>query len=239
MTFFSLRLVKARKKRQISLSPISTIYSTECSVLNSREIRNIFHLTESIQLSQSIELIIHINSQKPSLPIQLLIKHSQTFSKIIYLKYDSFRNYYSINLRNYISLVDHPKFTLEIIQRDQTCLTSHVYLIVSSIKLHRFEQNTNCKLKQLNINFQDLGLAHLIIRPKEYLFTYCEGSCSNRLSQNQLSVHTLFQSLIGKKQENQCQPIEYSDENFLLRQPNGNLQIYPIERASVKQCACL
>jgi hypothetical protein len=95
----------------------------------------------------------------------------------------------------------------------------------------------------MEINFEELGLADLIIRPKEYSFTYCDGSCLNIIPQQQSSFRTFLQSILSQKHSNipqlNCHPSEYSDDNFLLRQTDGNMEIYPIKNAIVKQCACL
>jgi hypothetical protein len=135
------------------------------------------------------------------------------------------------------------------ILNNQTCQTSHGYIIISSLKSNQiyesndFQQTTKCKLKTIQIKFDELGLADLIIRPKEYSFTYCDGSCLNILYQQHSSIHAFFRSIISKKNSNipqlKCIPSQYSDDNFLLRQIDGNMEIYPIKNAIVKQCACL
>jgi hypothetical protein len=103
-----------------------------------------------------------------------------------------------------------------------------------------------CKLKTIQIKFEELGLAYLIIRPKEYTFSYCDGSCSNLTFQQQLqqsSLHAYLQSIISKENSNvpqlNCVPSQFADDNFLLRQTDGNMEIYPIKNVIVKQCACL
>ncbi|CAF4382663.1 unnamed protein product [Rotaria sp. Silwood2] len=102
-----------------------------------------------------------------------------------------------------------------------------------------------CKMKTIDIKFEDLGLAYLIIRPKEYKFTYCDGSCSylSLQQQSQTSIHALFRSIINRKKTNMpqptCVPSQFADDNFLLRQMDGSLEIYPIKDVIVKQCACL
>lgn len=242
---FDFVLVKTRRRRQLSFTPMSSIHSTNCLVLSHSEIQTTFQLTQSIKSYTSLELIYHLHSPDLSIPIHLSIKHARTFkeffSKSISLKYDSIRKYYSVNLSEYIFLLDPSNIHLEIILSNQTCQTSHGYLLFSSIRPQPTPQTTVCKLRTLQIKFEDLGLAHLIIRPKEYLFTYCAGSCSNLPSQT--SFHTILQSLINEKHSQipqlTCHPAEYFNDNFLLRQSDGNLQIYPISNAIVKRCACL
>lgn len=150
---------------------------------------------------------------------------------------------YFINLYNYLSLIEQKNVIIEILLTNQTCQTSHGYIITSSLKSNYSQETTKCKLKTIQINFEQLGLANLIIRPKDYLFTYCDDSCLNPISHPQSSIHTFFQSIIRKKLPNipqlHCVPSQYSDDNFLLRQTDGTIEIYPIKNAIVKQCACL
>jgi hypothetical protein len=99
-----------------------------------------------------------------------------------------------------------------------------------------------CKLKTIQIKFEDLGLAYLIIRPKEYTFTYCDGSCFYSKFE-QPSMHAVFQSIVNRKNpqipQPTCAPTLFADDNFLLRQIDGSIEIYPIKDVIVKQCACL
>jgi hypothetical protein len=173
----------------------------------------------------------------------------ELFSLDTYLKYDSIRDFYFINLSDYFLRKNDRNLILEIILFNQTCQTSHGYLLISSsfqsnlINSNDSPQTTTCKLKTIQIQFEELGLADLIIRPKEYLFTYCDGSCLNMKSQSQSSIHSFLQSIIRKINSKipqlNCIPSEYSDDNFLLRQTDGNMEIYPIKNVIVKQCACL
>jgi len=245
-------IVKNRRRRQFPLPPLFTLHSTNCLIINLHQIRTTFQWSHSIESLSSIELIYHINSKESLIFIHLSIKQSQTlielFSINIYLKYDSIREFYFVNLYDYFLKINNENLIIEIILNNQTCQTSYGYLIISSLKSNQIfsndpQQITKCKLKTIQIKFEELGLADLIIRPKEYPFTYCDGSCLNFLSQQHSSIHTFLQSIIRKKNSNipqlNCVPSQYSDDNFLLRQTDGNMEIYPIKNAIVKQCACL
>jgi hypothetical protein len=236
----------------LPLTPLFTLHSKTCSIINNNQIQTTFYWSNSIKTLSSIELIYHINSKLSLISINISIKQSQTlielFSIDTYLKYDSIRNFYFINLYDYFLKINTENFIIEIILNNQTCQTSHGYLIISSLKSNQIfnnnlQQTTKCKLKTIEIKFEELGLADLIIRPKEYSFTYCDGSCLNIIFQHQSSIRTFFQSILSQKNSNipqlNCVPSKYSDDNFLLRQTNGNMEIYPIKNAIVKQCACL
>jgi len=234
----------------MSLIPISTIHSTNCLQINIQQIQTTFQWSYSIESLSSIELIYHIDSKISFIPIEISIKHSQTLNELFSIKtnlqYDSNRDFYSIHLYDYLlRLNNRNNLILQIILSNQTCQTSHGYVIISSKRLSSNDSQliTKCRLKTMEINFEELGLADLIIRPKEYSFTYCDGSCLNIIPQQQSSFRTFLQSILSQKHSNipqlNCHPSEYSDDNFLLRQTDGNMEIYPIKNAIVKQCACL
>jgi hypothetical protein len=113
---------------------------------------------------------------------------------------------------------------------------------INSYQLKQTQTDSMCKLKTIQIKFEDLGLAYLIIRPKEYTFTYCDGSCFYSKFE-QPSMHAVFQSIVNRKNpqipQPTCAPTLFADDNFLLRQIDGSIEIYPIKDVIVKQCACL
>jgi hypothetical protein len=229
-----------------------TLHSKNCSSINNNRVQSIFHWSHTIQSLSSIELIYHIDSielKQSTIPIQISIKHSETlielFSINTYLQFDSIREFYFVNIYDYFLRINHQNIIIQTIINNQTCQTSHTYLILSSFKSNSIhsQQTTICKLKKLQIKFEDLGLANLIIRPKEYTFTYCDGSCSNLTYQQRLSIHAFIQTEIRKQNPNiprlNCVPSQFADDNFLLRQIDGSMEIYPIKNIIVKQCACL
>ena len=219
----------------------------------------------------SIELIFHtdtVPAKQWSIPLRLRFKHSHTLVEIfvvdIYLHFDSNRDFYSANILPYFpSLVDHDTWVIESVIHQQTCQTSQTYMIVSSRRIQfKFDPNlaldfrsltqpadnappSVCRLQTIQIKFEDLGLAYLIIRPKEYLYTYCEGSCASTKLQprQQPSFHALFQSMVRQKNpaipQPTCAPSQMADDTFLLRQSDGSIELYPIKDMIVKQCACL
>ena len=92
--------------------------------INNHQIQTIFQFSYSIESLSSIELIYHLNSKISLIPIQIIIKQSQTlihlFSITTYLQYDLNRNYYSINLYDYFRYLNNQKnFLLEIILSNQ------------------------------------------------------------------------------------------------------------------------
>lgn len=205
--------------------------------------QSIFTWFHSIE-SSSIELIYHLNSKSSSIPVRIAIKSfedsTEFLSMMTHLQYDSTRDLYSIDLSDYLRPYYHRKVHLEILLFDQICSQSHGYLIISSnsISLTDPQTSTQCRVKHLPIRFDQLGLANLIIRPQRYVFTYCEGSCSNPTS-----FRTYLQSILSKQHSNipslTCHPSAYENDHFLLRQIDGQMAIYSIENALVKQCACL
>ncbi|CAF1645560.1 unnamed protein product [Adineta ricciae] len=234
------------------------------------QVQSTFHWSHATDLLTSIELIYHIdsseNKQQSTIPLHLKFKHLQTsvelFTIDTYLQFDSDRDFYSINIIEYIRSMKPENFLIESSITSETCQTSHTYMILSSTNLHlrpnqTFKLNptlsfdlrqltdaqpeSTCKLRTIQIKFEDLGLAYLIIRPKEYTFTYCDGSCSSTFHQS--SMHAVLQSIINRKTGNVprpiCAPSQFADDNFLLRQTDGSIAIYPIKDAIVKQCACL
>jgi len=235
-----------------------TLHSKNCLIINNNQVQSIFQWSHSITTLSSIELIYHLNSieiNKPSIPIRISIKQSKTFNELFtintYLQYDSIRQFYFLNIYDYFLQINNQNIIIETTIHNQTCQTSHAYIIISSLRsnqlpLYDHQQKTMCKLKTIQIKFEELGLAYLIIRPKEYTFSYCDGSCSNLTFQQQLqqsSLHAYLQSIISKENSNvpqlNCVPSQFADDNFLLRQTDGNMEIYPIKNVIVKQCACL
>jgi hypothetical protein len=232
------------------------------------QVQSTFIWSQSIESLASVELIYHIDSieiKKLSIPLNIKFKYSQTLREFLtintYLKFDSNRDFYFLNIFEYINQINNQSLIIESILNNQTCQTSHTYIIISSrnirLKLNQtlsfdLRQLTEtdssllmCKLKTIQIKFEDLGLAYLIIRPKEYTFTYCDGTCSYSTlqQQQQSSMHALFQSFVNRKNPNiplpTCSPSQFADDNFLLRQMDGSIEIYPIKDVIVKQCACL
>ncbi|CAF0719801.1 unnamed protein product [Adineta steineri] len=279
----SIKIKNRRRKRlneNISNSPIFTLQPTNCLMIDN-QVQTTFTWSYSIELLSSIELIYHIDSQEIkqliTIPLHLKFKHSQTLLELFtintYLQFDSNRDFYSINLFEYIVQIKNENFLIESIINNETCQTSHTYMIISStstnlqlkpnqtLKLNPtlsfdlrqltktqtdLSSSSMCKVKTIQIKFEDLGLAYLIIRPKEYTFTYCDGSCSHTIlqqQQSQSSIHAIFQSMINKKNPNipqsTCAPSQFADDNFLLRQMDGSIEIYPIKDVIVKECACL
>jgi len=236
------------------------------------QVQSTFIWSQSIESLISIELIYHIDSieiKKLLIPLDIKFKYSQTLREFLtintYLQFDSNRDFYFLNIFEYINQINNQSLIIETILNNQTCQTSHTYIIISSKNIHLKSNQTLklnptlsfnlrqltqtdsslsiCKLKTIQIKFEDLGLAYLIIRPKEYTFTYCDGTCSYSTLQQQSSMHALFQSFVNRKNPNipqpTCAPSQFADDNFLLRQMDGNIEIYPIKDVIVKQCACL
>jgi len=236
------------------------------------QIQSTFIWSQSIESLVSVELIYHIDSieiKKSSIPLSIKFKHSQTLKEFFtintYLQFDSNRDFYFLNILKYIIQINNQSLIIESIINSETCQTSHTYIIISSSRNIRSKPNQTlsfdlrqltqidsslsmCKLKTIQIKFEDLGLAYLIIRPKEYTFTYCDGTCSystlqQQQQQQQSSMHALFQSFVNRKNPNipqpTCVPSQFADDNFLLRQMDGSIEIYPIKDVIVKQCACL
>ncbi|CAF1172744.1 unnamed protein product [Adineta steineri] len=261
----NLEQIKNRRRRKhitnkpFSLTPMYTLHSKNCLTINNNQIQSTFQWSHTITTLSSIELIYDINSTeiKPlKIPIKILIKQLQTFNELLsintYLQFDSIRNFYFLNMYDYFLQINNPNVIIETIIHNQTCQTLQTYIIMSSLRSNSLisnespQEKTICKVKTIQIKFEELGLANLFIRPKEYTFSYCDGSCSNlTLSQQSqlISWHAYIQSLISKKNSNipqlKCVPSQYTDDNFLLRQPDGSIEIYPIKNAIVKQCTCL
>ena len=197
----------------------------------------------------------------------------ELFTINLQLHFDVNRDFYVVDIREYFPSTTNERFTIESIITGETCQTSQTYLIVSSLTapsspnqtkklnptlsfdlqqlIHRRTEaaptsssSSSCQRQTIQIQFEELGLAYLIIRPKEYLFTYCDGSCSSSTLLHQpASVHALFQSIIKKKNptlpQPTCVPSQFADDHFLLRQNDGSIELYPIKDIIVKQCACL
>ncbi|CAF2499525.1 unnamed protein product [Rotaria sp. Silwood2] len=279
ITSRSIQIKNTRRKRFSddisSYSPMFTLQASNCFIINN-QVQSTFIWSHSIELLASIELIYHIDSieiKTSSIPLHIKFKHSQTLREFFtintYLEFDPNRDFYFINIYQYILQINNQSLIIETIIYNETCQTSHTYIIISSTNIrsksnqalqlnsilssdhHQLKQTqTNsllsmCKMKTIDIKFEDLGLAYLIIRPKEYKFTYCDGSCSylSLQQQSQTSIHALFRSIINRKKTNMpqptCVPSQFADDNFLLRQMDGSLEIYPIKDVIVKQCACL
>ncbi|CAF0940918.1 unnamed protein product [Rotaria sp. Silwood1] len=279
ITSRSIQIKNTRRKRlsdDTSLySPMFTLQSSNCFVIDN-QVQSTFIWSHSIEFLASIELIYHIDSIETktlSIPLHIKFKHSQTLTEFFtintYLQFDFNRDFYFINIYQYILQIKNQSLIIETIIYNETCQTSHTYIIISSINIHSKSDQTlklnsilsldlhqlkptqtnsllsTCKMKTIQIKFEDLGLAYLIIRPKEYEFTYCDGLCSYLAlqQQSQTSMHALFRSIINRKKLNipqaTCVPSQFADDNFLLRKMDGSLEIYPIKDVIVKQCACL
>ena len=221
--------------------------------MNDNRVQTTFLWSQSIESLTSIELIYHLDSRdtKPlTLPLHLKFQHFQSVVELLtiktFLEFDPQRDFYSINLFPFIRQVNQTQLIIQSSLLHETCQTSHSYMIISS-SLRQFSSTpidssiSVCKLKTIQIKFEDLGLAYLIIRPREYTFTYCDGTCV--LPQHSSSMHALFQSLINQNQPEipsaRCVPREFADDNFLVRQIDGTMEIYPMKDVIVKQCACL
>ena len=236
-----------------------TLHSKNCLPINNNQVQSTFQWSHTITSLSSIELIYHINSSeiKPlTIPIKILMKQLQTFKELLsintYLQFDSIRNFYFLDMYDYFLQINNPNIIIETIIYNQTCQTLKSYIIMSSLRSNSLisndsqQETTICKLKTIQIKFEELDLAYLIIRPKEYTFSYCDGSCSNLTFSQQLqliSLHAFLQSIISKKHSNisqlKCVPSQYTDDNFLLRQTDGTIEIYPVKNVIVKQCTCL
>lgn len=268
---------RRRKRSYNDDSPIYTLQSSNCLIINNKQVQSTFLWSQIIESLSSIEIIYHIDSlierKQFTIPIYLKFKHSQTLEEFFqintYLEFDTNRDFYFINIYQYTRDIYNQTFIIETILQNETCQTSHTYIIIStknfylkpnqtlklnpilSYDLRQLKQQTInstvsiCKLKTIQIQFEDLGLAYLIIRPKQYTFTYCDGTCSYSTlqQQKQSSMHALFQSIVNEKNPNipqpTCVPTQFADDNFLLRQTDGSIEIYPIKDVIVKQCACL
>ncbi|CAF1592331.1 unnamed protein product [Rotaria magnacalcarata] len=280
ITSRSIQVKNTRRKRSnddtSSYSPMFTLQSSNCFVVD-KQVQSTFIWSHSIESLTSIELIYHIDTaeiSRFSIPVQIRFKHAQTskefFTINTYLQFDSDRDFYVVNIYQYIVQINNQSLTIESMINNQTCQTSSTYIIISSTTTIRSKSNqalksnskfsldiyqlkeaqtdkslSMCKLKTVQIKFEDLGLAYLIIRPKEYKFTYCDGSCSYSTlqQQSQTSMHALLKSILKRKITNipqtTCVPSKFADDNFLLRQMDGSLEIHPIKDIIVKQCACL
>lgn len=222
-------------------------------------VQTTFLWSQSIESLISIELIYHLDSTdiKPSiLPLYLKFQDSQTFVELltidISLEFDFNRDFYSVNILPFIIQMNQSKLLIQSYLINETCQTSHSYMIISSttsFDLHQLQSNpldsstSVCKLKTIQIQFEDLGLAYLIIRPREYTFTYCDGTCRLPQQSSSSSMYALFQSLVNQQKPDipqpRCAPRQFADDNFLVRQIDGTMEIYPIKDVIVKQCACL
>jgi hypothetical protein len=161
-----------------------------------------------------------------------------------HLQFDTTREFHFLNIFNYLRQWTNQSLVIETIVSSQTCHSSHAYLIVSSRRPNSSsaQRRTTCQLKTIDVRFEELGLAYLIIRPNEYTFSYCDGSCTD-LTLQRNTLHAFLQSMISRKHSSvpqpSCVPSQYADDNFLLRQTDGTVQIYPIKDIIVKQCTCL
>lgn len=217
------------------------------------EMQSIFTWFHSIQSSSSsVELIYHLDRKLSSIPIRMVIKSStdstEFASMMTHLQYDSTRDFYSIDLSDYLRPHEDQNLHLEILLSDQICSQSQGYLIFTTtttsfssssnpVTSTEPQLSTQCRVKHLPIRFDELGLANLIIRPQRYVFTYCEGSCSNPSS-----FRTFLQTFLSKQHANipsvTCHPSAYANDHFLVRQLDGHMTIHSIENALVKQCVC-
>ncbi|CAF2970114.1 unnamed protein product [Rotaria sp. Silwood2] len=188
-----LEQIENRKRRYItdksfSLTPTFTLHSTNCLIINNNEVRSTFQWSHSIGSLSSVELIYHIDLieiKKSSIPIHISLKQSQTFIELFsidtYLYIDSIRDFYVLNLYDYLLHINNQNIIIETTINNQTCQTLHTYIIISLLKSNQLssydrQKTTICKVKTIQIKFEELGLAYLIIRPKEYTFTYCDGN---------------------------------------------------------------
>ena len=212
-----------------------------------------------------------------SIPLNLYFKQSNTHAQLLNieteLKFDIDRDFFSVDLYHYLLQISRNlNITIEARVEAQTCENSQTYLIVSSISnvskptltkksnptssfnLRQLFQtksessSTTCQLRKIRFDFEELGLAYLIIRPKEYFFTYCGGSCSSLTDYRQSlslgsSLHALFQFMAQKKYPHlpqpNCTPTQFADDHFLLRLNDGSIELHPIKDFIVKQCTCL
>jgi hypothetical protein len=229
----------------------------------------------SIELIYHIDSTNPLKLASVPLHLQLKSLNSNTtlFTIDTYLEFDSSRDFYFVDIRKHIHSADNQSLIIESSIKDETCQTSQTYLIVSSLSkpsqlnqtrklnptlsfdLRQFVQtrsetsSSTCQLQTIQIEFEQLGLAYLIIRPKQYLFTYCDGSCSllnmseQSSSSSSSSIHALMQSMAKKAYprlpQPNCAPSSFADDHFLLRQNDGSIEISPIRDIIVKQCACL
>lgn len=241
----------------LSSSSIITIPSMNC--LENKENHHIYfnylwsHSKESID---RLELIYQIDAKtgqgKKRIPIQILFKQVHSYITLwtidAQLDYDTNRSSYVLSLNHYLPRLQNRQILIEAILFDQTCATSNLYLIATrSFSAPPTPSSSSCTLRTILIDFEELGMAHWIIRPKQYLFTYCNGTCSSShlslQSTARFSLHALLQSILHRKDpqlpETKCAPMNYDDEHFLLRNDDGTIYIDRIPNILVKQCACL
>jgi hypothetical protein len=235
-----------------------TIQSIQCFVnQTSDEVHSVFPWSHAVESVASIELIYHIDQRHDNpatIPIRILFKQAQPAMELstieTYLQFDSSRAFYSLRISDYFPRTKSKEIRIETIISHQTCQTSHNYLILSLARMPALLSSNQpvtsaCTLKTIGIDFEELGLASFIIRPKQYQFTYCDGVCSSLTMPSQVhrsSIHSILQSILHRKHVDlpppTCVPSEYADDQFLLRHADGTMNIYPIANLIVKQCAC-
>lgn len=237
--------------------------ASTCSALD-KQVQSTFLWSHSTDSLASIELVYHIDSvvgQQPLIPLRLKFRRAHGSAQLLaidaYLQFDSSRDFHSINIFEYVRSLRQDNLVIESSIAGETCQTSHTYMIVSSTgaRAHARPEpspsssssSSTCRVRTIQIKFEDLGLAYLIIRPREYAFTYCDGACTASPSASNQpgpsSMHAVLQSIINAKHPGvpapTCAPSQFADENFLLRQIDGTIEIHPIKDVIVKQCACL
>ncbi|CAF0831393.1 unnamed protein product [Didymodactylos carnosus] len=108
-------------------------------------------------------------------------------------------------------------------------------------RIQRIPSESLCKLRKIQINFEDINLAHIIIYPKEYTFYYCYGSCAFPGLQH--SLHGFIQSLASNKNSNipmpNCAPSLFDSDTFMLRDIDNSVDLRTVNNIVVKECACL
>ena len=248
-----------RRKRSVarstdSFTPMLTLQPSDCFVHSTAgQVHSIFPWSHAIESLASIELIYHIDqpqAKHPALPIRILFKQAQSAVVLStlesHLEFDPSRAFYFLRLSASFPRTALQGMLIETITSDQTCQSSHSYLILSMAKLPASLSFTPpvtsaCTLKTIPIDFEELGLAYFIIRPQQYRFTYCDGACSSSPAARS-SLHSLLQSILHRKELNlpppRCVPSQYADDQFLLRHADGTMNIHPIANLLVQQCAC-
>ncbi|CAF3404202.1 unnamed protein product [Rotaria sp. Silwood1] len=251
---FILFILKFSSTYSDSITTLSSSTYHHFEFLSNNSYRNFFlrqYFIDLLNISHSSLIQSMIINHHLTTKVEQTHTFIELFSIDTYLEIDSIRDFYVRNIYDYLLQINNQNLIIETIINNQTCQTSHTYIIISSLKSNQLssydlQQTTMCRIKTIQIKFEELGLAYLIIRPKEYTFTYCDDSCTNLTLQQQLqrsSIYALIQSIIGKKFSNipqrNCVPSQFSNDNFLLRQTDGSMEIYPIKDVIVKQCACL
>ncbi|CAF5119403.1 unnamed protein product, partial [Rotaria magnacalcarata] len=130
ITSRSIQVKNTRRKRSnddtSSYSPMFTLQSSNCFVVD-KQVQSTFIWSHSIESLTSIELIYHIDTaeiSRFSIPVQIRFKHAQTskefFTINTYLQFDSDRDFYVVNIYQYIVQINNQSLTIESMINNQT-----------------------------------------------------------------------------------------------------------------------